>query len=168
MGCFRVGEKQKAAFKKIKAVVLQAILLTYPNHTRPFDVYPDAANKYAMGAMLLQDGNVVSTFLQKFNDARLKYMVTDQELLATAEVCKHFKLIIKGCEVRIHMDHKNLVYDKARHSSMRVLRTHCYSMRNLELNSSTLQERKIQEQMASAICPCSRKFQITQKSISLL
>ena len=73
--------------------------------------------------MLVQDGKVISTFSRKFNDAQLKYTVTDQELLAAAEACKHFKQIIKGCEITIHTDHQNLVYDEARHASMRVLRT---------------------------------------------
>ena len=95
------------AFKKIKAVSFQAILHTYPNPARPLDMYPNAANKHAMGAMLVQDGKVISTFSQKFNDTQLKYMVMDQELLAATEACRHCKQIIKGCEVTIRTDHQN-------------------------------------------------------------
>ena len=51
-------------------------------------------------------------------------MVTDKELLAAAEACKHFKQIIKGCEIEIHTDLQNLVYDEAHHASMRVLLMH--------------------------------------------
>jgi hypothetical protein len=49
------GEEQQRAFDKLKAVVSEAILLTYPNPNRPFDIYPDASSTYAMGAVLAQD-----------------------------------------------------------------------------------------------------------------
>ena len=105
---FAWGEEQQAAFDKVKAVVAESIMLTYPNPNRPFDIYPDASSTYAMGALLVQDGNVVSTFSRKFNDAQLKYTVTGQELLAASEACKHFAQIIRGCEIRIHTDHQML------------------------------------------------------------
>ena len=65
------GEDQSAAFKKIKVVIFQTILLTYMSPSHPFDVFPDAANKHVMGTMLVQDGKVILTFSQKFNDAQL-------------------------------------------------------------------------------------------------
>jgi hypothetical protein len=43
------GEEQQNAFEKLKAVVSEAILLTYPNPNQPFNLYPDASQKYAMG-----------------------------------------------------------------------------------------------------------------------
>ena len=94
------GEEQQKAFEKLKAVVSEAILLTYPNPNRPFDLYPDASQKYAMGAVLAQDGKIVSTFSRKFNEAQLKYTVTGQELLAAVEACKHFDQIIDYSGVR--------------------------------------------------------------------
>ena len=50
-------------------------------------------------------------------------MMHSSNYITDQEACKHFKQIIKGCKVTIHMDHQNLVYDEARHGSMRVLRT---------------------------------------------
>ncbi len=52
-----------------------------------------------MGARLVQDDKVISTFSRKFNDAQIKYTVTGQELLAASEACKHFSQIIRGCEI---------------------------------------------------------------------
>ena len=49
---FHFGDKEDAAFKKIKAKVADAILLTYPDPSRPYVVYPDASQKYAMGVIL--------------------------------------------------------------------------------------------------------------------
>ncbi len=84
-------EEQNSAFPKIKAAILNAIPCTYPNPNKRFITYLDASQKYAMGAMLSQevDGNkhIISTFLQKFNNAQLKYMVGEQELLTAYEAC---------------------------------------------------------------------------------
>jgi hypothetical protein len=49
-------------------------------------MYPDASQKYAIGAMFTQEFNgteqVISTFSRNFNNAQLKYIVGEQELLA--------------------------------------------------------------------------------------
>ena len=42
-------------------------MLEYPNPNRPFDLFPDVSSTYAMGAVLEQDGKIVSTFSRKFN-----------------------------------------------------------------------------------------------------
>ncbi len=76
-----------------------------------------------MGALLVQDGNVVSTFSRKFNDAQLKNTVKGQELLAASEACKHFGQIICGCEIRVHTDHQNLTHNDTVHVNLREQRT---------------------------------------------
>ncbi len=67
------GEEQQKAFEKLKAaVVLEGILLTYPNPNKPFDLYPDTSQKYAMGAVLAQDGKIVSTFFTQVQRSAAK------------------------------------------------------------------------------------------------
>jgi hypothetical protein len=103
---FILGEEQAQAFQRERASITESIMLEYPNPNKPFDLYSDASSTHAMGAILCQDGKVISTFSRKFNNAQLKYTITGQELLACMEACKHFAQIIHGCEVRIHTDHK--------------------------------------------------------------
>ena len=43
------GKEQEAAMQKIKAKIAESIMLKYPNPNRPFDIYPDASSKYAIG-----------------------------------------------------------------------------------------------------------------------
>jgi len=112
--------------QKIKAKIAEAIMLQYPNATRPFDIYPDASSKYAIGAMLMQDGKIVSTFSRKLNEAQLKYTVTGQELLACVEACKHFDQIIRGCEINIFTDHQNLTHDQTQHANLREQRARIF------------------------------------------
>jgi hypothetical protein len=94
----------------------------YPDPAITFYVYPDASSKFAMGTVLVQDGKVILTFSRKCNNAQLMCMVTDQELLAVLEVCKHFKQIIHGCNIRVHTNHKNLTFNTAQ-SNARVERS---------------------------------------------
>ena len=79
-----------------------------------------------MGAILAQemDGNehIISTFLCKFNDAQLKYTVSEQELLAAHEACQFFHNIIYGCKILIHRDHKNITRVKTKYTNLRILR----------------------------------------------
>ena len=119
---FRWTNLEQEAFDTIKARVAESVMLSYPDISKPFDLYPDANNDHAMGAMLCQGDNTISTFSRKFNEAQLKYNITEKELLAAYEACKYFHGIIHGCNITIHSDHMNLMYDDARHVNGRVLR----------------------------------------------
>jgi hypothetical protein len=101
-------------------------MLEYPNPNRPFDLFPDVSSTYAMGAVLEQDGKIISTFSCKLNDAQLKYTVTGQELLAAVEACKHISQLIRGCEIRIHTDHQNLTQDDTQHENLREMRARIF------------------------------------------
>jgi hypothetical protein len=114
-------EQQEASYK-IKKVISEAILLIYPDPSKRFHIFPDTSSKHAMGAVLVQEGKTVSTFSIKFNEAQLKYTVTEQELLMILESSKHFKNIIHGCDVTVHTDHKNLTYSPTQRANARVER----------------------------------------------
>jgi hypothetical protein len=47
------GVKQQEAFNKIKVVISEAILLTYPDPSKRFHIFPNASSKHAMGAVLV-------------------------------------------------------------------------------------------------------------------
>ncbi len=118
-----MGSQTARSFRQDQVVISEAILLTYPDPSKRFHIFPDASSKHAMGAVLVQEDKTVSTFSRKFNEAQLKYTVTEQELLAILESCKHFKNIIHGCNVTVHTDHKNLTYSPTQHVNARVKRT---------------------------------------------
>ena len=119
-------DDQQNALNKTKAAPTKAILCTYLDPNKRFIIYPDASQKYAMGAMLVQEVNgvkqVISTFSRKFNDAQLKYTVGEQELLVAHEACRFFHNIIYGCEILIGCDHKNITNAKTKHTNLRIFR----------------------------------------------
>ncbi|KAL7474741.1 hypothetical protein ACHAW6_000700 [Cyclotella cf. meneghiniana] len=94
------GHELNESFKATLAAVANSILCVYPNPNRPSIIYPDASQKYAMGAMLTQMQDGVE---QVFNKAQLKYPVGEQELLPAHEACKHFQPIIYKCEIIIRI-----------------------------------------------------------------
>jgi hypothetical protein len=110
---FAWEEEEETAFKLIKEKVAEAVMLMYQDPAKTFQVYPDASIKFAMGAVLVQDGKVILAFSRKFNNAQLKYTVTDQELLAILEACKPFEQIIHSCNITMHTNHKNLTFNTA-------------------------------------------------------
>jgi hypothetical protein len=120
------GEEQQSAFEKVKAVISEEIMLKYPNPNRPFNIYPNASSNYTMGAVLEQDGKIVSTFSRKIINVLLKYTVTGQILLAAVKACKHFTQIIRRCKIRIHTDHQNLTHDNTCHKNLRERRARIF------------------------------------------
>ncbi len=95
-------------------------MLMYPDPTKTFHNYLDASSKFAMGAVLVQDDKVILTFLRKFNNAQLKYIVADHKLLAIFKACKHLKQIIHSCNITVHTDHKNLTFNMTQLSNVPV------------------------------------------------
>ena len=92
----------------------------YPSLNKLFIINTDASN-YAMRGIMKQDEKVISCFSNKFNKAQMKYPTTEHELIVIAEALKYHHNIIRGWEITIKMDHKNLSHGTAHHKSQHVL-----------------------------------------------
>ncbi len=73
---FKWTEEQQLAFKEIKAAVSEAIMLVYPNVSKPFVLYTDASN-HKIGGILTQDNQTISGFSKKLSGPQLNYTITD-------------------------------------------------------------------------------------------
>ena len=101
--------EQQEAFEKIKEVISQETLLTFPRFDIPFHVYTDASNKQ-LGAVIMQEGKPLAFYSRKLNHAQKKYTTGEQELLSIVETLKEFRNILLGQKVIVHTDHKNILY----------------------------------------------------------
>jgi Retroviral aspartyl protease./Reverse transcriptase (RNA-dependent DNA polymerase). len=64
------------AFDKIKTIIAQDVLLSYPNHNLPFEIYTDASD-YQLGSVIKQHNKPVAYFSKKLNKAQMNYTVEE-------------------------------------------------------------------------------------------
>jgi transposase InsO family protein len=90
-------------------MICQEVLLTYPNPDLPYDIETDASDKQ-LGAVIYQDGKPIAFFSRKLTSAQTRYPTIDKECLSILETLQEFRSLLWGSHIRIHTDHKNLIY----------------------------------------------------------
>ena len=112
------------AFDTIKAILSSDMLLSYPDHNKPFHVYTDTSD-LQLGAIIVQDNQPVVFYRRKLNAAQRNYTTMEQELLSVVETLKGFRTMLFGCRaLHVWTDHKNLTYTTL--NSQHVLRWHLF------------------------------------------
>ena len=98
-------QEEQTAFETLKEKLVQAPVLTLPDVQKPFQVVCDACD-YGIGAVLLQDGQVVAYLSKKLNDAERNYSTTEKELLAVVTALLEWRCYLLGKPVRVITDHR--------------------------------------------------------------
>jgi hypothetical protein len=104
-------DKERKAFKNIKAIISCETLLAYPDFSNDFHIYADSSD-YQLGAVIMQNDRPLAFYSRKLNSAQKRYTIGKQELLSIVETLKEFKNILLGQKLMVHTDHKNLLYQK--------------------------------------------------------
>ena len=104
------GPEQSQAFADVKVMVSEAILLQWPDLSQPFDIETDASD-YQLGAVIKQNGNPIAFFSRKLTPSQRKYTTILKELLSIVETLSEFRSLLKGNEIRVHTDHRNLTFN---------------------------------------------------------
>jgi hypothetical protein len=118
---FTWSDAQEQAFMRMKDIMVQGTMLTYPQFDKPFTVYTDASEKQ-IGGVVTHEGKPFVFFSKKLTDTQCRYPVTEQELLAIMETLKYFKHMLLGHDIIVKTDHKNLTHPNSTHTSDHALR----------------------------------------------
>ena len=110
---FQWGVEEETAFQRLKTLLIEAPVLTYPDPSRQYILDTDASNE-AAGAVLSQmvDGEerVVAYYSKTFSPPQRNYCVTRRELLAVVMATNHFRPYLYGQEFRLRTDHASLLW----------------------------------------------------------
>ncbi len=83
-----------------------------------------------MGAVITQDNRPIAFFSRKLSKTQQKYSVTEIELMVTVETLKEFEGMLRGQDIKVYTDHKNLTRD-ALDSPLTECTIGSYSWRNM-------------------------------------
>jgi hypothetical protein len=103
-------EVHQRAFDQVKATIAKDVVLAYPDYSKVFEIYTDASSKQ-LGAVITQGNRPIAFFIWKLSDAQRKYSVTKIELLAIVKTLKEFKGMLWGQQIKVFIDHANLMRD---------------------------------------------------------
>ena len=102
------------AIKRLKEILLSEPVLHQPDVNRPFFLEVDASD-YATGAILFQKDKeerprICGYHSKTFNETEQRYEIYDKELAAIDRALANWQHLLKGSEIHVLTDHKNLTY----------------------------------------------------------
>ncbi len=110
---FKWTEECDKSFKTLISLLIQKLILQYPDFNKPFFLNTDASN-FTIGAVLSQKKPNSDTLFpisyasRTLNKAELNYSTIEKELLAIIWAVKHFRPYLFGHKFVILSDHKPL------------------------------------------------------------
>lgn len=100
-------KEQENSFNTLKKICCEAPVLAYYDPAKSLTIQCDASS-YALGAVLLQDGQPLAYTSRALTSTEKNYAQIEKEMLAIVHSCKKFHHYIFGRQVRVESDHKPL------------------------------------------------------------
>ncbi|MCO5614088.1 hypothetical protein L7F22_068369 [Adiantum nelumboides] len=104
---FRFGERQQQAFKLLKEKLTTEPVLILPNLRKSFQVQSDACGS-SIGAVLMQDGHVISYESRVLRGPEKHIQIYEKELLAVIHALESWKRYLLEADFTLQTDHQSL------------------------------------------------------------
>ena len=102
-----------AAFRGLRASLMDAPILAFPTETGQYILDTDASN-FGLGGVLsqIQDDRelVVAYCSRALRPSQRRYCTTKREMLAVVAMCLQFRSYLRGARFTLRTDHKSLVW----------------------------------------------------------
>ena len=102
-----------AAFRELRAALIDAPILAFPTETGQYILDTDASN-FGLGGVLSQIQNdqerVVAYCSRALRPSQRRYCTTKREMLAAVAMCIQFRSYLRGARFTLRTDHKSLVW----------------------------------------------------------
>ena len=105
---WRWSHVEETAFNNLKTALTDTPVMAYFDQTRETKVIVDAS-PVGVGAMLTQNGKIISYASRALTDTEQRYSQTDREFLAVVYGAEHFHLYLYGGKFTVVTDHKPLI-----------------------------------------------------------
>jgi len=111
------------AFERLKAALSSTKVMDYFDPQKKIDLFVDAS-PVGVGAILTQEGKILSYASRALSDTEMRYSQTEREMLAVVWAAEHFHLYTYGESFTILTDHKPLlgVFKSRKYTSARIER----------------------------------------------
>ena len=97
------------SFQKLKTLLTTAPILTLPVEGKNFIVYCDASYS-GLGAVLMQEKNVIAYALRQLKVHERNYLTHDLELATVVFALKQWRHYLYGVKCEVYTDHRSLQY----------------------------------------------------------
>jgi hypothetical protein len=101
--------EEETAFRKLQNELTSDRVMSYFDPTKSTKVLVDASPTTGLGAILMQDGKVISYGSRAVTDVESRYSQTEREMLAFVWTTEHYHLYLYGAKFAVNTDHKPLL-----------------------------------------------------------
>ena len=103
------SDECEESFQNLKTLLTTAPILTVPVEGKNFIIYCDASY-YGLGAVLMQERNVIAYASRQLKVHERNYPTHDLELAAVVFALKQWRHYLYGVKCEVYTDHRSLQY----------------------------------------------------------